>query len=210
MESFFIPMFREKELEAKLGEKEITVANQLGWLSLQESVVKENETITIFHAGQEVLYLIPSFLAQTYAETPPPRITICRAVSEDEQKSLYPLHKTCVFKPEENLCLHFRFPELRFNYPVNITLNCPRGTLLYTHLEIIPFSPVQKGSRTGCHQLNLAHLNLGGMEYLTLKLELLNGELIFSEKIFLKEHGHRCYPSPATDLNKGHFLNRSR
>jgi len=37
MESFFIPMFREKELEAKLGEKEITVANQLGWLSLQES-----------------------------------------------------------------------------------------------------------------------------------------------------------------------------
>ncbi len=210
MIGLFIPMLGENTLELGLGEEKTNVKTCSGWVPFSDLEIKEDDVVTLYYQDKEILYVHPSSLQKTYDETPQPKVTTCRNSSIDEKGSLYPIHKTNVFPPDGIFCIHLGFLELKNNYPLNISLLNSKEKLIYSRLEIIPPSQISAGTKTACHQINLSHYNFSGDNYFWVKIELLNGELVFEEKIFLKQKETNIYPHSGWNANKGNFVNRSR
>ncbi len=210
MIGLYIPMLKEDTLELGYGEEKTPVKTSSGWVPFSSLELKEDDIITLYYQDKEILYVHPSSLQKTYDKTPQPKVTTCRNASENETGSLYPIQKTNVFPANSVFCLHLGFLELKNNYPLNISLLNSRGDLIYSRLEIIPSSQNSAGTKTACHQINLSHYNFSGEKFFWVKVELLNGELVFEEKIFLKHPEGQSYSQNNWDFKKGHFVNRSR
>ncbi len=210
MIGLFIPMLGENTLELGYGDKTTSVETCSGWVPISDLELKEDDIITLYHQNREILYVHPSSLQETYDRTPQPKVTTCRNASKDEGGSLYPIQKTNVFPIDGVFCIHLGFLDLKNNYPLNISLLNRQGELIYSRMEIIPPAKNSAGTKTACHQINLSHYDFSGDNFFWVKLELLNGELVFQEKIFLKSKEKEKYSQDQWEPKKGHFVNRSR
>lgn len=189
MFDIYIPMISNEKITISVDNKKIEIENNNGWLLFSQIKDKINSKLDVFLIqvnDEDFISLNFDKLKNIYNKFELLNAKTCLNTYIDIKGRIQPCDITSNFDvSKENIILFMEFNYLINHMPLNITIYDDEQKCLYSFLEIIPASTNENYHRCFIHILNLRNLRLKHNTSLFIKVYLLDGRMIYNQKIFV-------------------------